>query len=79
MKAASTSEFILPNGNFPTEHQADPDRWDILGTPIFKVQINELSGLCLPLISDSSEYRDQIFRIVHDSHNVKNKKQMVKT
>lgn len=79
MKAAGTSEFILPNGNLLTEHQADPDSWDILGKPIFKVQIHELSELCLPQISDSSEYRDQIFRIVHHSHNVRNKKQMVKT
>lgn len=79
MKAAGTSVYILPNGNLSTEHQADPDSWDILGKPIFEVQIHGLSGLCSSLISDSSEYQDQIFCIVYDSHNVRNKNQMVKS
>ena len=74
MKAAGTTVFILPIGNASTEHQADPDSWDILGKPIFEVQIHELSGLCSSVISDSSVYQDQIFRIVYDSHNVRNKK-----
>jgi len=79
MKAAGINGFILPNENFSTEHQAHPDSWDILGKPVSEVQILEHSGLCSSLISDSLEYQDQIFCIVYDSHNVRNKKQMVKT
>lgn len=51
MEAAGISVLILPNGNLPTEHQTDPDSWDILGKPAFEGQIHELSSLCLSLIS----------------------------
>lgn len=69
----------MPNGNLSIEDQADPHSWDILEKTVFEVQIHELSGLCSSLISDSSEYGDQIFHIVYDSPNVRNKKQLVKT